>query len=345
MADVTNPFAVDTIGSAINEEPNRFSRLGQLGLFTAMPQATTEVTLLYRDERVTLLDPQARGSERQELNRERPNSKSFSIPHFPFGDVITPMDIQNVTAFQPGPRQLETMAAAVSRRLAKVREPHDQTFEFYRLGALKGNIENPDGTTLYNLHDIFGIPRPEFEMPLNDPDGDIFGVLEDISDYIGNNARGETVTAITLLAGKTFTRRFKRHPKYEKYLLNHSAALQQIAASRVNKDGPVGGRRIAADDVMIESYDAKWTNSAGNLVQPIGDNEAYVMLEGTDDLYHEYDAPPNRTDAVNMAPSQDIAVYPKELDQAKGTDLDTESNKLCLTTRPKLCVRITMDAE
>lgn len=336
------PFAVQDIGSAVNREANLYSRVGQLGIYDRRPQSTTNVTLIFQDNKVTLLDPVARGGPRQEANREKPNGVSFDIPHFSFGDVLTPKDIQDFTAFQAGPAQAESMAAAYSRRLRKVRLPHDQTFEFYRMGGIKGTITNPDGSTMYNLFNEFGITQKTINFEFSNVNFDLFAAIEELEDHISSNLRGETSTGYHVMCDPTWLRALKRHPKYEQYLTGHSAALQQIAASRQNTVDPNPGRTVLIESTTFESYNGAGTNSAGNNVPFIATGEGHAFPVGTMEMFQEYDAPANRMDAVNVAPSEEIAVYVKELDQSKGIDLDTESNKLCICERPEALVKLTM---
>ncbi len=335
------PFNVQEIGSAVNRAPNLYSRIGQMGIYDRRPQTSTSVTLIYQDNKVVLLDPVARGGQRQETNRTKPDGITFDIPHFAFGDVLTPTDIQGFTAFRPGPARGESMAEAYDRRLRKTRLPHDQTFEFYRMGGIKGVILNPDGTTMYNLFNELGITQKTIDFDFSNANADIMGKIEELEDHISLNLRGETSTGYHVMCDPGWLRKLKFHPKYEKYLLSHSAALQQLAASRQNAVDPNPARTLKIESVTFESYNAVGTNSAGADVPFIAANEGHAFPLGTMEMFQEYDAPANRMDAVNMAPSDEIAVYVKELDQSKGIDMDTESNKLCICERPEALVKLT----
>ena len=335
------PFAISNIGSALDKLPNLYSRVGQLGVYTRIPQPVRTVTIIMRDNKVVLLDPTDPKGPRQELNREEADAITFQIPTQKLGDVLTPSDIQGITAFQAGPAQLENQAAAYNRRLMKVRQPHDQTFEFYRMAGIKGVIVNPKGGTMYNLFTEFGIPKKRIAFDLDNAASDILGHVEELEDHIANNLRGDVTTGPRVLVSSQFSAKLRRHPKYEQYLTGHSAALQQIAAQRASATDPNSQRTVVIHNTIFESYTGQGTNSDGNVVKFIADGEGHAYPEGTIDTFKEYDAPPERMGEVNLAPSQEIHVYPHELPQGKGIDLDTESCKLCLCERPEVLVEVT----
>lgn len=340
MKQTPFPFSMDNIGAALDLVPNLYSRTGEIGVYQRVPQATRNVTIVRRNNRVTLLDPVDPRAPRQELNRTNAKSVSFDIPTFKAGDVLTPSDIQGFTAFKAGEKQLRSQAEAYNRRLLKTREPHDQTFEFYRIQGLKGIISNPDGSEMYNLFSEFDISKKTIYFDLDNPDSDIFAKIEELEDHIAINLHGDVSNGTHVLSAADFVRKLKRHPKYEQYLKNHSAALMQIAASRVNATSPNAQRAVHIENTTFESYTGQGLNSEGETIQYIANGDGHAFPSGTINSFFEYDAPPERMGEVNIAPSEEIHVYPHELPQGKGIDIDTESAKLCLPARPEVLVEV-----
>lgn len=334
------PFNINDVAQAVDALPNMYNRVGEVIDFVSLPQAETTVTLIRRDGQIVLLDPVSRDAPRQEMNGEEETSLSFVVPSRKIGDTLTPSDIQNITRFAPGPRQLEQMNAAYARKLQRLRKPHDITFEHIRIGAMKGVITKPNGDVMYDLFNEFGVSKKVLTVDLTDPNLKILDVTKEINDHIGENLHGETSNGTHVFVGSDALNLIRQLPSYEKYLDGHAAALEQLAASRHSPSDPNNRRSVLIDGVMFESYSGKAKNSAGDTVKFIDDNRGHAFPTGTMEMFADVDVPANRTGSVNVAPSEEIKIYPKELDQEKGFDLDTESNKIAYCARPEALVEL-----
>ncbi|WP_427452184.1 major capsid protein [Litorimonas sp. WD9-15] len=347
MTRTVSPFAIANIGAALNLLPNLYSRIGQLGVFGApigIPTANT--TVIRRDNKVTLLSQVARNAPSQELNRSKASGETFDIPTFKAHDLLTPSDIQGFTAFQPGPAQLESQTDAYNRRLLAVRQPHDETHEFLRVSALKGVIVDPGtGDELYDLFNVFGIAKKKIYFDLDNDASDIFGHIEELEDHIANNLRGDVTTGPRAMVASDFLRKLKRHPKYEKYLLGNPVAAAQYAASRADASSPNAQRSIQLENTIFESYTGQGNRADGSTVKYISDGMGHAFPENTIQTFSEFNAPPERMGQVNIAPSQCIHVYPHDLPQGKGIDLDSESCKLPLCNQPEVLVELHAGAQ
>jgi len=336
------PFSVTTIGAAVNRLPNLYSRVGELGVFGA-PRGvpTTNVTVLRRNNRVTLLSSVSRQGPGQRLNRARDSFVTFDVPTFKTEDTLTPSDIQGFTAFQPGPEQLRSMAEAYNRRLLETRQPHDETHEFLRMSALKGVVMDPGtGDEMYDLFDEFGIAKKIIYFDLDNANSDIFAKIEELEDHIATNLNGDVTTGPRVLAAADFVRKIKRHPKYEVYLEGHAAALNQIAMSRATAGNPNAQRQVILENTIFESYTGQGVRADGSTVDYIDAGKGHAFPEGTINTFQEYDAPPERMSAVNLAPTQSIHVYAEELSRDRGVEMDVESCKIPLCNRPEVLVEV-----
>jgi len=335
------PFNIQGLSHAVNREPNLYSRIGQDGVFTRQGTPDTYVTLALRDGEIVLLDAVSRDGKNQQLTHEADDFISFHIPSFKLEDVLTPNDIQGITAFAEGPLRPQQMSEAYSRRLGKVRKPYDMTFEFLRINGIKGRIVNPkDQSVMYNLHDAFGITQKTIDFDLSNDSADIRGAEKELSDYMADNLLGETSTGNIVYCDKGFFDGLENHPNYEKYLLGHAAALAMLATTRQNPTSPNPRRRLMLGDTVFEQYQGKAKNSAGTVVDFIAAGKGHAIPVGTMDTFREYDAPPNRMDAVNQAPNEEIHIYPEELGKQKGIEIEGEAAKICLAARPELCVEV-----
>jgi len=344
MPEIPFPFNIDNITSAINREPNLYNRAGELIGFDPRPQASIAATLAYQDDEVVLLDPVERSGPNQQMNRERTDAITFNIPSYKDEDLLSPEDIQNITAFQPGPKQLEMQAAAYSRRLRKIRKPFDLTFEYLRFKAIQGIVAHPRRDDLYNLFNEFGIQKKVVGFDLSNPNADIRGACRDMVDHIADNLRGEISNGVHCFVSSDFFHALDSHPNYEKYLQGHAAALGQLESRRGDTSSPNPKRRIVIGDVTFESYTANGKNGDGETVKFLEDGQGNAFPTGTLEAFQEYDAPPNRMNAVNMAPSDEIHIYTEELGKEKGIEIEGEACKLCICARPELLIEVTADA-
>ena len=334
------PFDINEVASAVDKLPNLYNRVGDVVGFQDIRQSETSVTLIRRDEEIVLLDPVAREADRQELSGEDEESVTFSVPSRKIGARLTPGDIQNITSFAAGPRQLMQMGEAYARRLARLRRPHDMTFEHLRIGAVKGIVTSPRGKVLVNLFDAFGIAKKVVNFDTANENFDILGATKELADHIGDNLHGETSTGIHVFVDRDSLHALRTHPSFEKYLLGHAAALEQLAASRYDTASPNARRSVLIDGVMFESYSGQSKNSLGQTVKFIADGKGHAFPVGTSDMFLDVDVPHNRIGEVNTPPSTEIGIYPDELPQGKGFDLDTESNKMCFCQRPEALVEL-----
>lgn len=338
-------FDYENIVAAVDRLPNLFSRVGELGVYNAGGGVPTHtVTVARRNGRIVLLDPVARDGKRQEANRDTKTAKTFDVPTFKFGDKLLPSDIQGITAFQPGPKQLENMANQLNRRLLKTRQPHDQTFEFYRMQGLKGIISDPLGNEMYDLFQVFGVTKKVIYFDLDNPNSKIGEKIEELEDHIATNLRGDVSNGTHVFTASDFQRKLKRHSWYEKYLTGHAAALQQLDASRENPTNPNARRRIQIEDTTFESYTGEAENSAGDTVKFVADGVGHAFPVGTVNTFFEHDAPPERMSKVNQVPDTEIFISTKELDHDQGIDIDTESCKICLCAQPEVLVEVSAAA-
>jgi len=93
------------------------------------------------------------------------NTFSFAIKQTVHDDLVSAADIQDVRGF--GTEQLASMSAETALRLQRMRARHDITLEYKRMGALKGNVLNADGSSsLANLFTTFGISQVTVDFVL-----------------------------------------------------------------------------------------------------------------------------------------------------------------------------------
>lgn len=328
---------------AINKLPNTYGRLLALGLFTALPLTSTFAEIKHRDGVLSILDAKDRGAPADKANRTQEQSLIMKVPHYPgLKDDVTPADIQNMNAFIDNEYRPKTAAEALAERLAAVRLPHDITAEWYRMQAIKGIIEGPKGNVLHNLYEHFKVAQKVFNLDLENPDANLANICRDIKAYVSKNLRGLIITGpVHILVSSSLFKAFITHPSVEKYYLQWSNS--QLLANPNHQAGNAGnGEQFVFGDILWEVYDAEAPNSIGDTKKFITDDEGHGFPTGGNKMFIDYSAPPDRMDEANkpVAPGAEIYVSVEPKDHNKGFEIDSESNRLFVNTRPELSFKV-----
>jgi hypothetical protein len=81
---------------------------------------------------------------------EADDARSFVVPHLERETKIYADEVQNVRMFG-SENQPEAIQAIVDERLTDLRAMHEVTLEYHRIGAIKGQILDADGSVIYDL--------------------------------------------------------------------------------------------------------------------------------------------------------------------------------------------------
>ncbi|HET9199438.1 MAG TPA: major capsid protein [Dehalococcoidia bacterium] len=132
-------------------------RIGQLGLFREQGVSTTSVMIEEREGSLTLVETTSRGAPAVQHVANKRKARSLTVPHVALEDTILADEVQNVRAFG-SENMLEGVQAVVSQRLTEMATKMDATLEHLRVGAIKGQILDADGTAvIYDLFTQFGV--------------------------------------------------------------------------------------------------------------------------------------------------------------------------------------------
>jgi hypothetical protein len=110
-----------------------------------------------REGSLTLIETSQRGAPAQQNQHNKRKARSLVVPHIALEDTILADEVQNVRAFG-SESLLDGVQNVVNFRLAEMSRKHDATLEHLRIGAIKGQILDADGSTvLYDLFNEFGV--------------------------------------------------------------------------------------------------------------------------------------------------------------------------------------------
>jgi len=336
MIDIFNndAFSAVSMTKAINVMPYYPTMLGEMNLFNdrvdgaarfAASMANgidTDTAVVYRkDGRLMLLPTEARGTMPTYNQPDPVGARSFKVPYIPkndglFWDAIIGKRIYG----QPsdggiGGVSQETAEQAVNRTLEKIWKEHLLTWEYHRLGAVKGIILDADGQqVVYNLFREFeidgnntgvaGTYGPKTVTYTND----LGATCEEIVSHIGD-AMGATLAGpIKCLVGKRW--RDGEH-------------LRTSYQNRTYQSNMPQGWEYKG--VEFCRYRGSLTNQTTGAKQPyVADDKGHCFPTQTD-RFCRFNAPGTVRDAVG---TNGLPIYVEREEKRfnQGVDFHTQSN-------------------
>src|SRR5690606_6638302 len=136
--------------------------------------------------------------------------------------------------------QVEVFSSIVNDKLEVMKQNHELTFEYHRIGAIQGNVLDADGmTSLFNWFKLFGIAEATVAFDFADsgdydnaePATDMKQLSQLVRRKIENALGGTPFQGIHALCGDQFFDAFVSHATvrraYERYQENaHARTLQ-----------------------------------------------------------------------------------------------------------------------
>lgn len=317
-------FTLQSLTAAINEAEYKPRRLGELGIFNEQGVATTTVMIERDGAQLGLVPAKQRGAPGTVVGASKRTGVTFAAHHLPTVANILADEVQNVRAFgsEDG---TEAVQAVVNKRLGTMAAKLDVTHEYHRIGAVKGQILDADGTTvLVDLYGAYGLTQKVIPMALATAGTDVqmkcLDVLEAIEDGLGDLF----FSGALVLCGKSFWRKLISHEKVrESYMYQQSERLRAD-----------GRESFSFGGLNFERYRG---NVGGQAFVP--DTEAYAIPMGTDELFISRFAPADYMSAVNTL---GLPLYSSSelLKHGKGVELEAQSNPIHLCTRPQAVIKL-----
>jgi hypothetical protein len=338
---ILNPFAQDafnmvSLTQAINILPNRYGRVGQLGLFVDKGVRSRTIVVEENNGVLNLLPTLPVGAPGTQNKMGKRKVRSFTVPHIPLDDAILPQEYEGLRAFG-SESELETLSGVMNDHLQTARSKFDITLEHLRVGALKGVILDADASVIYNLYTEFGIAQKtvDFALDVTSPLTDIAAKCREVIRHIEDNLKGEVYSRVRCLCDRTFFDALIVHPNVEKFFLQHAAALELAGRG----DDPRKG--FSFGGIIFEEYAGTATDPEGTARPFIAAGYAHFFPEGTQQSFNTIYAPGDFIETVNTI---GIPLYAKQETGKFGrsVDLHIQSNPLPICYRPALLVTGTL---
>lgn len=333
-------FSAASLTEAINIVPNSYGRLGELGVFRNEPIDTTTVAVAFNNGVLNILPTRERGGTPTYGMPEKRNMRAFVVPHIPHEDFVLAAEIQNMLGVTGGMGNLllDRVDAAVNRKLARMRAKHAITLEHMRMGSLKGQLLDYDGSTLYNWFTEFGVTEKVINFPFSVGTTDVPALVTSLARWIEDNLLGDTMTGIRVLTS----------PEWFDALTAHTSVRDAFKYFARNQDPIVGDvrRGFVVRGVVFEEYRGSATQMNEDKTTTtrkfIPTSEARAYPEGTMDTFVNFWAPADFIEAVNTPGEQLYAKQAIDPEFQRWVKIHTQSNPLAICQKPAVLIRLTM---
>lgn len=346
MASVISPNNFNQLvdlTTEINLIPNKYNRLGSMGLFAAEGIYQDTVVFDRTQEEIHLLaDTKGRGNKQLSSKDWSREVFSLVVPEFNYSDYITPKDVKGIR--QVGTTdQEEALAAIQERKLRKLRNLHEATQEWLRWGAIKGITVTPDGKTYANMFTEFSVtPKTvDFDFRASNTVGFLPTIREILRHQEDNALDGGSVYGCHIFVGEDFFDALTTHPTtFEAY--NMYVANNQAGGAQPNRDemGRVfAGRTFVHGGVTFEEHRGGYKYD-GVMQRFVAATEGHAIPLGMDDLFVTYMAPASKFSYLGTL-GQEAYAWMRPMSNDEELEIESFSSVLPICRKPAVLVKVT----
>lgn len=319
-------FKFSELVTAINKIPYVPTKIGSMGLFSTEGIYTPDIMVEMQNGVLTLVPSAPRGAPGVTKNPEKRTVRNFRTVHLPQRVAVMADEVLGIRTFG-SQSETETAQALLNKKFAIARRDLDLTHEWQRMGAIKGQVLDADGTTvLVDFFTEFGLSQQVVAMDL-DVDATrlrtkINDVIRKMEDVLG----GVQVGSVVALCSKEFFDALQDHPAVTStFLYTDGAALRK-------------GQRM-----QFEFGDILWVEYRGQVgaTRFIASGEAYAIPVGVPDLFKSLYAPAPYMDTVGTLGVPFYAAM-EEMEFNKGVAWEIQSNPLHMCNRPDAIIKLTL---
>jgi hypothetical protein len=323
-------FSVTSLTNAVNKLPYVPGRAGQIIDWNEMGIATTTLMIEEQNNTLVLINPTGRGGPGVSVAKDKRAVRNLNIPHIQIDDAIYADEVQGIRAFGQE-SQVQTVQDMVNMRMQQHLQIRiDPTLEYQRVGAVRGIILNPDGSTLYNLFTEFGVSQPSevaFDLTNASPaSGAVRKTCTAVVRTIANALGGIPFSGVYALCSDSFWDDLIANSEVRSTYLNSMAAAELRTGAAFE--------RFMFGGIMFENYRGATTAST----QFVLTDKAHFFPVGCPGFWNTVYAPADYVETVN---TMGLPRYARQwpMENGKGVRLEVQSNPLSYATRPGALVQ------
>lgn len=323
-------FSLSSLSQTITDIPRVPTQLGDEGLFNEYGINTLSVMIERQGSKIQLVPSAPRGGVPQPGTRSGRKLFPLVATHLPQSDSILADEVQGVRAFGT---ETEVMAVTtmVNRRLADLKMNLDLTMEYQRVGALKGQVLDANGSdVLWNMYTLFGFTQQTHYFALANAATDVKQKCVLLKRAIQSQLGGKSMSRVRVKCSETFFDALVGHTTVKKaWELWQSGAFAR-------QDQSEGDFEYAG--VVFQIYSGG--TSAGDFMPT---DRGYAYPEGVPNMFQIAYAPANFMETVN---TNGLPYYAKQkVNQWEtGVDLYTQTNPVTFNSLPEAVIVVSAAA-
>lgn len=328
-------FSVTSLTKAINDTPYQPGRIGTLGWFSEEGISTTSMMMERMGTVISLVPNMARGAPAVPKGADKRKMVPIGTTHLPQRATVMADEVQNVRAFGSESEE-DVISNVVNKRLAKCRRDLDTTIEWQRIGTVKGQLLDSDGTTvILDMFQTFGLTQVTISLVLSDPASKVRSLVVGAKRQMELKLGALQYQTIRVLCGSAFMDAFVDHPAVQRAWDNFQdrAMLQQDLR---------GGGANGSQTSGFQFAGCTWEEYRGQIGSQafIGATDAYMVPEGVAEMFTTFFAPADYMETVNTI---GLPYYAKQelMQFNKGVEIETQSNPISVCTRPDAIIHLT----
>lgn len=318
-------FSVRSLTDAINETPFQPMRLGEMGIFDERGITTTALQIEQKGQTLSLVPAMPRNAPGTPIDVERRKLVPIGTVHLPQTGAVMADEVQNLRAFGQE-NDVESVQTMVNEKLEAMRLNLDVTLEWQRLGALKGQVLDANGTdVILDMFTTFGVSQQTHAMNLNTDTTKVKIKVIEVKRKIEDALGGLMYRGLHCFCGQQFFDDLVSHPAVV-------AAYERWLDGQFNRTDQRRGFEFCG--MVFEEYRGQVSGQ-----DFIDADEAYAFPVGVPKLFLTKFAPANYGETVNTV---GLPYYAKQerMRMNKGVELEAQSNPICINTRPRTVVKL-----
>jgi hypothetical protein len=317
-------FSVANLTAAVNKLPVMPGKVGAMGLFDEKGVTSTTVIIDEREGRLVLVPNTSRNDDPAPVKGNKRKRRTFETLHLPINRPLLPSQLQGIAAF--GQESATTpMATVINDHLQDLKNSIEATREFQRVGALRGQLLDADGSLLFDLFDEFDVKQKKVTVLLSNPETNVRKACLDAKRHSESKLGGVMVTGFRALCGPDWFDAFTDHANVKAAFANYQEAQDRLGGD-LRTGFTFGGIEFIEYDVTV----------SGQRFIPADIAQVFPMARG---VFRLFNAPANYNETVNTL-GQPFYSKAEPRKMGKGWDLEAQANPLAMCLFPEALVEL-----
>jgi hypothetical protein len=335
---LTSAYEIVDWTKELNELPNMYGLTNELGIFSNESVAQNVIQFESMNQTIGLVKDQFRGTRNAVNSDDNRKAHAYILAHFPLDDALFARELVGKRAYA-SMDAAETEAAAIARKMERIRKSHAITAEVSRVHTLvTGTQFAPNNTVSANFYTDFGVTRKVIDFDLANTGATLVrDKSREAIDHIQTNIlSGEMTSTHVALCSPDFFDALVNQAgvidtwKYAQNQFNLAQSLNQGFKSGQYDEVTFAGIRY----VRYLGY-----RPDGTAMIPAG--EAYILPLGTQDTFVSYFGPAERFDTINTL-GEEAYMWTQRSEDNTQIKISSETNFVHLLRRPQVVVKATV---